>query len=37
MKDECYGHVMRAFVGLKPKMYSFSYEGDPCSRREEKS
>lgn len=26
MKDECSGHVMREFVGLKPKMYSFVYE-----------
>ncbi|XP_078335323.1 uncharacterized protein LOC144626188 [Crassostrea virginica] len=26
MKDECHGHVMREFVGLKPKMYSFTYE-----------
>jgi hypothetical protein len=26
MKDECQGHVMREFVGLKPKMYSFVYE-----------
>ncbi|KAK3103084.1 hypothetical protein FSP39_016343 [Pinctada imbricata] len=26
MKDECKGNVMREFVGLKPKMYSFAYE-----------
>lgn len=26
MKDECQGHVMREFVGLKPKMFSFVYE-----------
>lgn len=26
MKDECQGHVMREFVCLKPKMYSFVYE-----------
>lgn len=26
MKDECSGHVMREFVGLKIKMYSFVYE-----------
>jgi hypothetical protein len=26
MKDECQGHVMREFVGLKPKMYSFTFE-----------
>ncbi|KAK3108822.1 hypothetical protein FSP39_016459 [Pinctada imbricata] len=26
MKDECEGNVMREFVGLKPKMYSFTYE-----------
>ena len=26
MKEECHGHVMREFVGLKPKMYSFTYE-----------
>ena len=26
MKDECHGHVMREFVGLNPKMYSFTYK-----------
>ena len=25
MKDECYGHVMREFVSLKPKMYRFNF------------
>lgn len=27
MKDECYSYVMRELVGLKLKMYSFTYEG----------
>ena len=26
MKDECFGHVIRESVGLKPKIYSFTYE-----------
>ncbi|KAK3099927.1 hypothetical protein FSP39_011908 [Pinctada imbricata] len=26
MKDECQGHIMKEFVGLKPKMYSFTFQ-----------